>query len=305
MYPIPGSDQRMDEFKYLAFLSFTSRHSRKWKKIFFWMALIIILAIATLIVCKSPFWVAIGIIAAIAALIFWEFAAANPSIIQPSENVEYFPAESAKGTDIISILLKNGRILRFETNNTSRGKAVKISAYVPEKSDKQTVIKDIASTILEESSSDLSKPVLFKTPVAEAICYRKITCKREGIYHVRIVVGEIPLSNSVSDSNLNGRDYYSALLTLPKGIFAKEMIAAGNKNCLRAKSLNEKNILLAVNFEDKSTHSKDVIYIYDLAPITIKGSGIILKYGAAYSEQELSRLLLKSNAKEVNFKISK
>ena len=287
MYPIPGSDQRMDEFKYLAFLSFTAKHFKNWSKkskiIFFTVIFIIIAAIA--------FWV------------FWDFVAENPAVtVLPSgNNATYFSSEQAKDWALAKQLLESKIIKVSSVGETFSGNAVELVLHTNGTVNEEELAKNVAEKILQSASKEGSavtiKPLRFND--GTVVCYSSIIQTKGKVQKVKLVFTEIPGKGA----GKAGSTYYCGALIMPTGLFARAEVKANVASpiTVRKKSLNRENVGLATLFEANSTYTENTIYLYDVQEITVKGTGMDVFYARGAVEQELLNNLLRATPQKVVF----
>lgn len=288
MYPIPGSDQRMDEFKYLAFLSFTAKHFKKWSKkskmIFFTVIFVIIAAII--------FWV------------FWSFVAENPAVtVLPSGNNgnAYFSSEQAKDEAIAKQLLENRIIESYSIEKAFSGNAIELVLHTNGTVNEEELAKNIAEKILQSASEGGSevtiKPLRFAN--GTVICYPGIIQTKGKVRKVKLVFTEIPYKGT----GKAGGNYYCGALVMPTGLFARAEVEASVASpiTVRKKSLSINNAGLATLFEGHPTVADNTIYLYDVQEVTVKGTGIDVFYAQGALEQDFLNNLLHSTPQRIVF----
>ncbi len=288
MYPIPGSDQRMDEFKYLAFLSFTAKHFKKWSKkskvIFFTVIFIIIAVIA--------FWV------------FWSFVAENPAVtVLPSGNSgnAYFSSEQAKDEALAKQLLENRIIKVYSIGKAFSGSAIELVLHTNGTVNEEELAKSVAEKILQSASKGRSevtiKPLRFAN--GSVVCYSSIIQTKGKAQKVKFVFTEIPYKGT----GKAGGNYYCGALVMPTGLFAKAEVEASVAPpiTVRKKSLNINNVGLATLFEGHPTVADNTIYLYDVQEVTVKGTGMDVFYARGALVQDFLNNLLHSTPQRIAF----
>ncbi len=289
MYPIPGSDQRMDEFKYLAFLSFTARHFKKWSK----KSKVIFFTVIFVIIAATIFWV------------FWSFVAENPAVtVLPSGNNAntWFSSEIEKDDTLVKQLLENRDIKAFcSIGNTFSGNAVKLVLHTNGTVNKEELAKNVAEKILQSASEGGSeitiKPLRFAN--GTVICYSSIIQTKGNVRKVKLVFTEIPGKGS----GTAGSTYYCGALVMPTGLFARAEVKANVAFpvTVRKKFLSSNNVGLATLFEAHPTYADNTIYLYDVQEITVKGTGMDVFYAQGAVEQDFLSNLLYSAPQKVVF----
>jgi hypothetical protein len=286
MFPMPGHEEQMEEFKYLAFLSYTARHSKnlskKTKKIIGWTLL--------------------GIVTIVSVLLLWKFVAANPTIaVQPVENDNWYFARLSDDMNAANRLKDAGYISSYRTGHLLSGYGIdEIIAYTDGQTNRQTISQQIASEIAKGGIGGFTKLCEFKRPLSTATFYAVYSRIKNRTYLVRLIITEIPTKTDTPA----GKVYYSSALVLPKGLFSKETIkakAGAYPQFIHVRKLNENNVSKFTLFESKVARSDNVIYIYDLPQIIITRSSMELKYASADTEQNLYRWILKIPGENVWF----
>ena len=289
MFPMPGHEEQMEEFKYLAFLSYTARHfknvSKKTKKIIGWTLL--------------------GIVIVVSVLVLWKFVAMNPTIaVQPVENDNLYFATLSKDMDAANRLKDAGYISSYRAGHPLSGYGVEITTYTNGQTNRQAISQQIASEIAKGKIGTLVKLCEFKRPLSTATFYAGYARIKNKTYLFHLIITEIPAKTDTPA----GKVYYSSALVLPKGLFSKETVkanASAYPQFIHVRKLNENNVSIFTLFESKANRSDNVIYIYDLPQIMITGSSIELKYASADTEQNLYYWILTTPGENVWFAGSK
>ena len=287
MYPIPGSDQRMNEFKYLAFFSFTARHFKNWSK----KSKVIFFTVIFVIIAATAFWV------------FWSFVAENPAVtVLPSgNNISWFLSEQAKDEALEKQLLENRTTKVYFVGEAFSGNAVELVLHTNGTVNKEELAKNVAEKILQNASKEGSvvtiKPLRFAN--GTVICYPGIIQTKGKVRKIKLVFTEIPDKGT---GNAVG-NYCCGAFVMPTGLFAKAEVKANvvSPITVRKKSLSINNVGLVTLFEERSTYRDNTIYLYDVQEITVKGTGIDVFYARGAVEQELLNNLLRITPQKLVF----
>ncbi|MCD6427814.1 MAG: hypothetical protein J7L03_06965 [Caldisericaceae bacterium] len=284
--PIP--DERMDQFKYLAFLSYTAKHFKKLSK-----------------KKKTLIFVTVGLIAAIIALIvFLRLIAFNPIItITPAADNSAYDKTVQKDSIIMREFAKEGLVSSFDFEKVFSGSGAKIVIHLPEQTNANKFAQDALNKIFDEPSNELK----FNSRFCTAYCKIYTEKTKAGSDYVKIFLAEVP-----KKSLLGANTYFTGLSAYPDGMFSRIIIP---KNCdnaysIRLKSaksigkigLQETGKLLTV-FTGEDSYKPNVVYIYDISPVYTEGCCIRhlkVNFSASSELESLSRLIFTfDNAKTI------
>ncbi|GEM_PF-3142409 len=268
MNGMPLPDERMEEFKYLAFLSYTAKHGRKIfknKK-----ARIILIIIIAAIVAAIVFFYA-----------FYRPFAENPQIrvISGSENNAVLETDRKAFNEIAA---------RYDVHPTfsilKSSNAVKVAIPFNPNKNPNILISGVINTILANGDTKRITMIPFDNDVCYEMCGASLIKGKNGTYRLKIVSVELPHNAGIS-----------GLLVFPEGILTSETIKKPVKNPFSVR-LNKISSLSDISkillYEDEKPLSKNTIYVYDMPEITIKAcklKNIMVNFYASISKADFEK----------------
>ncbi len=284
--PIP--DERMEEFKYLAFLSFAAKHFRKLSK-----------------KKKMLLFLATGLLVAIVVLIvFLKLVVFNPVItVTPVKDNSAYNEAVLRDSAIMKQFVKEGLVSSFDFEKIFSGSGAKIVIRLS----KQTGAGEFAQNALNKIFDAPSSVLKFDSNFCTAYCKIYAGKTRTNFEYAKIFLAEVPKKTLLGENA-----YFTGLSAYPGGMFSKIIIS---KNCDSAVSVRlrtaesvyriglwETGRLLTV-FTGKDSYKPNVVYIYDISPVRVKGCCVRylkVNFSASGEIGNLSKLIFSfDNAKTI------
>ncbi len=265
----------MEEFKYLAFLSYTSKHG--WKIFKNKKARKILIIIIAAIVAAIVFFYA-----------FYRPVAENPQIrvISGSENSAVLETDRKAFKEIAA---KYGVHPTFSILQSSN--AVKVAIPFDPNKNPNILMNGAINTILANNNAKRVVMISFDNDVCYEMCGASLIKGKNGTYRLKIVSAELPHSAGIS-----------GLLVFPKGIFTGETIKKPIKDAPLSVRINKISSLSDISqilpYEDEKPLSKNIVYIYDMPEITIRAlklKNIMVNFYASISKADFERHFLTDN----------
>ncbi len=274
MNGMPLPDERMDEFKYLAFLSYTAKHGRKIfknKK-----ARIILIIIIAAIVAAIVFFYA-----------FYSPVAENPQIrvINGNENSNVLETDRKALEEIAAKYDVHPTFSILKSSNV-----VKVAIPFDASKNPNILMSEAVNTILGGNNTKRIVITQFNNDVCSEMCGTSLIKVKNNTYRLKSVSVELPHNAGIS-----------GLLVFPEGIFTSETIKKPVKNPFSVR-LNKISSLPDISrillYEDEKPFSKNTIYIYHMPEITIKAlklKDVMVNFYGSISKADFEKHFLTDN----------
>ncbi len=284
--PIP--DERMEEFKYLAFLSYTAKHFKKLSKK---KKVLVLLVTGTTTVI-------------IALIVFLRLVVFNPIItVTPVKDDSAYNEAVLKDSVIMKQFVKEGLVSSFNFEKIFSGSGAKIVIHLS----KQTDVDGFVQNALDKISDTPSDELKFDSGFCTAYCKIYAVKTMPDFDYVKIFLAEVP------KKTLPGEDtYFTGLSAYPEGMFSRIIIS---KNCNNAVSVRLRTAesvdkiglwetgKLLTTFTGEDSYKQNFVYIYDISPVLLEGCCVRhLRVNFSVSSEigNLSRLIFSfDNAKTI------